>query len=93
MWDQNDLVANRLRRRKQHGRRGVWIHQLFVDEVQDLTMAELLLIHQFCDPTMSFLAGDTAQTIARGVGFRFTTLRTLFHHLQVGRVDPVPRPR
>jgi hypothetical protein len=43
------------------------------DEVQDFTQAELLMdLRLVSDPNGLFLCGDTAQTIARGVGFRFT---------------------
>jgi hypothetical protein len=44
-------------------------------------MAELYLLFQFTDPNFCFLAGDTAQTIARGVGFRFSDLRSLFNRV------------
>lgn len=55
--------------------------QLYIDEVQDFTMAELYLLFQLTDPNFCFLAGDTAQTIARGVGFRFADLRSLFNRV------------
>ena len=41
--------------------------------VQDFTQAELLMDLRIVeDPNGLFLCGDTAQTIARGIGFRFT---------------------
>ncbi len=41
-------------------------------QVQDLTQAELLLdMRMVADPNRIFYGGDTAQTIARGIGFRF----------------------
>jgi hypothetical protein len=41
--------------------------------VQDFTQAELLMdLRIVADPNGLFLCGDTAQTIARGIGFRFT---------------------
>ena len=44
-------------------------------------MSELYLLLQFSDANKAFMAGDTAQTIARGVGFRFAELKTLFKRI------------
>jgi hypothetical protein len=38
--------------------------------------AELLLDVRLADPNALFYCGDTCQTIARGVGFRFEDVRT-----------------
>lgn len=49
------------------------IDSLFVDEVQDFTQAELYILAKICqNPNNLFLAGDTAQSIAVGVDFRFS---------------------
>jgi hypothetical protein len=49
---------------------------VFVDEVQDLTQAELLLLLQAVpSPRALFLAGDTAQTVS-GTDFRFQDVKT-----------------
>lgn len=41
-------------------------------QVQDFTQAEMLLdMRVVPDPNRLFYSGDTAQTIARGIGFRF----------------------
>ena len=64
-WDEGDLLDSKRFRR--HGHCGVLIHQAFIDEVQDFTQAELWLYSDWRFPSTSFLAGDTAQTIARGV--------------------------
>ena len=80
LWDGGDLVLNLHRRFRQHGFSGILFHHVFVDEVQDFTQAELYLVLSLCrDPDQCFLAGDTAQTIARGVGFRFTDIKDIFH--------------
>lgn len=52
-----------------------------MDEVQDLTQAQLKLLFLICDSKdKAFLfSGDTAQTIERGIGFRFCDLRSLFY--------------
>ena len=46
-----------------------------------MTQAELWLFFMICKtPGGFFFAGDTAQTIERGIGFRFCDLQTLFHY-------------
>lgn len=47
-----------------------------VDEVQDLTPKTLKLLLNLTLQNVYF-AGDTAQTIAKGVGARFSDLKTL----------------
>jgi uncharacterized membrane protein YgcG len=84
-FDQSDFVANLYRRARRFGPCGVFFHKMYIDEVQDFTMAELFLLFQFSDPNESFLAGDTAQTIARGVSFRFADLKTLFNKMHDAR--------
>ncbi|XP_013369220.1 PREDICTED: TPR and ankyrin repeat-containing protein 1 isoform X4 [Chinchilla lanigera] len=57
------------------------IHELYGDEIQDFTQAELaLLMKCINDPNAMFLTGDTAQSIMKGVAFRFSDLRSLFHY-------------
>ncbi|KAI9005961.1 P-loop containing nucleoside triphosphate hydrolase protein [Gaertneriomyces semiglobifer] len=54
-------------------------HYLYVDEVQDLTQAQLALLKYVCrNPDGFTFAGDTAQTISGGVSFRFEDLKSLF---------------
>lgn len=60
--------------------KGISIHSLVHDEVQDATQAELALYFKICDPNKLFFTGDTCQTIARGINFRFCDLRSLFHY-------------
>lgn len=56
------------------------IDSCFVDEVQDFTQAELFLLVKLSrDPNNLMLAGDTAQSIAVGVGFRFVDVRQIFY--------------
>jgi hypothetical protein len=55
------------------------VNAMFIDEVQDFTQSELFLLTKLCsDPNNLMLAGDTAQSIAVGVGFRFTDVRQIF---------------
>ncbi|XP_063308114.1 TPR and ankyrin repeat-containing protein 1 [Pelobates fuscus] len=56
-------------------------HELYGDEIQDFTQAELfLLMRCINDPNSMFLTGDTAQSIMKGVSFRFSDLRSLFFY-------------
>lgn len=64
------------------------VDTIFVDEVQDFTQVELYLLTQLCgNPNNLMLAGDTAQSIAVGVGFRFTDVRQIFYHA-FGGMEP-----
>ncbi len=56
------------------------IHSIIVDEVQDCPVALIRIFMTAAEnPNRLFLAGDTCQTIARGVGgFRFEDVRNLF---------------
>ncbi|PSC76135.1 TPR and ankyrin repeat-containing 1-like isoform A [Micractinium conductrix] len=78
-YDNADVVAHVYRHLASSGYQGVPIHSLYRDEVQDFTQAELLMdLRIVSNPNALFLCGDTAQTIARGIGFRFTDIQTLF---------------
>lgn len=56
------------------------IHSIYIDEVQDFTQAELSILVRICrNPNDLFLTGDTAQSIMRGISFRFSDLKTIFH--------------
>ena len=81
MFDEADLVFN-IHRRLQSIPAPDWsVHQFYVDETQDFTQAELsLLIRCSRFPNNLFFTGDTAQSIMRGIAFRFEDLKTLFHH-------------
>ena len=50
---------------------------MFIDEVQDLTPATIYLISQIVSNTI-FYAGDTAQSISKGVIFKFSDIKLLF---------------
>ena len=64
------------------------VDAVFIDEVQDFTQSELYLITKLCsDPNNLMLAGDTAQSIAVGVGFRFTDVRQIFYNA-FGGIEP-----
>ncbi|OPL33891.1 hypothetical protein AM593_06298, partial [Mytilus galloprovincialis] len=81
MFDQTDLVQNLYQRfRKQKNQK--WkANEIYVDEAQDFTQAELFLLIKLCDsPHGMFVTGDTAQSIIKGIAFRFKDLVSLFHY-------------
>ncbi|XP_037494080.1 TPR and ankyrin repeat-containing protein 1-like [Jatropha curcas] len=55
---------------------------VYIDEVQDLTMRQIALFKHICrNVTEGFIfSGDTAQTIARGIDFRFEDIRSVFYN-------------
>lgn len=54
---------------------------VYIDEVQDLTMSQIALFKHICSNFEEgfVFSGDTAQTIARGIDFRFQDIRSLFY--------------
>jgi superfamily I DNA/RNA helicase len=58
------------------------IDYLIVDEVQDLTPLTIQLLLSVTNKNV-FFCGDTAQTIAKGVGFRFHDLKDIFDNKKV----------
>ena len=85
------MVADLWRRIEEHGRGAIAIDRLYADEVQDFAQAKVaLLVRLSQHPDTLFLCGDSAQTIARGVGFRFKDLRTIWK--QLGLATP-PAPK
>ena len=83
LMDQCDWVFSIFWRLKEQEDVHVVLHEVYIDEVQDFTQAELYLILHCCRfPNGLFLTGDTAQSIMRGVSFRFKDLRSLFHHFR-----------
>ncbi|XP_078333030.1 TPR and ankyrin repeat-containing protein 1-like isoform X2 [Crassostrea virginica] len=81
LFDETDLVQNVYNRLKKEKEMNWIIHQIYVDETQDFTQAELCLLLRVChSPNEMFLTGDTAQSIMRGIAFRFNDLRSLFFY-------------
>ncbi|XP_008582190.1 PREDICTED: TPR and ankyrin repeat-containing protein 1 [Galeopterus variegatus] len=87
-FDEEDVLYN-LSQRLSKLRVLPWsIHELYGDEIQDFTQAELaLLMKCINDPNAMFLTGDTAQSIMKGVAFRFSDLRSLFHYASRNTTD------
>ena len=83
-YDFQDIVNYILGQVKYYGYCGVPIHFMMVDEVQDLTPATIALLITVCKEKLMF-SGDTAQTIAKGVGFRFCDIETLFQEAELAK--------
>ncbi|KAL1807596.1 hypothetical protein ACET3Z_024586 [Daucus carota] len=86
-FDQADLVLDLHRRLKDKRYNGDEIDFVFIDEVQDLSMRQISLFKYICknvDDGFSF-SGDTAQTIAKGINFRFEDIRYLFYRDFLGQ--------
>ncbi|XP_068645381.1 uncharacterized protein [Aristolochia californica] len=80
-YDLSDLVIDLHHRLIMDGCKGENFHFVYIDEVQDLTMRQIALFKYVCknfDEGFVF-AGDTAQTIDRGIDFRFQDIRSLFY--------------
>ncbi|KAK8951177.1 hypothetical protein KSP39_PZI004917 [Platanthera zijinensis] len=80
-FDIADFVIDLHQRLRCSAHLGDKFDYVYVDEVQDLTMRQVALLKYCCtnyDEGFVF-AGDTAQTIARGVDFRFEDIRCLFY--------------
>ncbi|KFP88590.1 TPR and ankyrin repeat-containing protein 1, partial [Apaloderma vittatum] len=93
-FDEEDLLYN-LSRRLSKLRELPWsIHEFYGDEIQDFTQAELALLMKCVnDPNAMFLTGDTAQSIMKGVAFRFSDLRSLFHYASKNSINKKQRVR
>ncbi|XAR48021.1 RNA helicase [Bertholletia excelsa] len=81
-FDLSDLVNDLHERLGNEGFRGDEVDFVYIDEVQDLTMRQIALFKYICrnvDEGFVF-SGDTAQTIARGIDFRFQDIRSLFYN-------------
>ncbi|NXC41260.1 TRNK1 protein, partial [Penelope pileata] len=93
-FDEEDLLYNLSQRLSKLGELPWSIHEFYGDEIQDFTQAELaLLMKCINDPNAMFLTGDTAQSIMKGVAFRFSDLRSLFHYASKNSMDKKQRVR
>lgn len=81
-FDLADLVIDLHRRFKDIIYEGDEIDFVYIDEVQDLTMRQVALFKYVCrNVNEGFVfSGDTAQTIGRGIDFRFQDIRSLFYN-------------
>ncbi|KAI3933244.1 hypothetical protein MKW92_003652 [Papaver armeniacum] len=79
-FDLSDFVIDLHSRLKSGNYRGDDMDFVYIDEVQDLTMRQIGLFKYICRNFVEgfVFSGDTAQTIARGIDFRFQDIRSLF---------------
>ena len=90
-FDESDLVFNLYNRLKRRPTFPWVVHNFYIDEVQDFTEAELYLLLSCSQcPNGNFLCGDSAQSIMRGVSFRFTDVRSLFYELNMNSKASIP---
>ncbi|XP_021823635.1 uncharacterized protein LOC110764898 [Prunus avium] len=81
-FDMADFVIDLHRRLRHEKYGGDQMDFVYIDEVQDLTMSQIALFKHMCINNIDegfIFSGDTAQTIARGIDFRFQDIRHLFH--------------
>jgi superfamily I DNA/RNA helicase len=80
-FDFSDLVIDLHRRFRVERYEGDEMNFVYVDEVQDLTLSQLTLFKYICKNVEEgfVFSGDTAQTIAKGIDFRFQDIRSLFY--------------
>ncbi|XVF02940.1 hypothetical protein REPUB_Repub04eG0217900 [Reevesia pubescens] len=81
-FDMADLVISLHHRLQNERYEGDIMDFVYIDEVQDLTMREIALFKHVCKNISEgfVFCGDTAQTIARGIDFRFEDIRSLFYN-------------
>ncbi|XP_050278044.1 uncharacterized protein LOC126719551 [Quercus robur] len=80
-FDLADLVIDIHNRLKVNRYDGDNMDFVYIDEVQDLSMRQVALFKYLCKNVAEgfVFSGDTAQTIARGIDFRFQDIKFLFY--------------
>jgi len=80
-FDLSDFVNSLHSRLVSGGYKGDLLDFIYIDEVQDLSMSQIALLKYVCRNFKEgfVFAGDTAQTIAKGIDFRFEDVRSLFY--------------
>ncbi|XP_008222326.1 PREDICTED: uncharacterized protein LOC103322211 [Prunus mume] len=80
-FDLADFVIDLHHRLRHEKYGGDQMDFVYIDEVQDLTLSQIALFKHMCinNEEGFIFSGDTAQTIARGIDFRFQDIRHLFH--------------
>ncbi|CAL8090382.1 unnamed protein product [Prunus armeniaca] len=80
-FDLADFVIDLHHRLRHEKYGGDQMDFVYIDEVQDLTLSQIALFKHMCINIKEgfIFSGDTAQTIARGIDFRFQDIRHLFH--------------
>ncbi|OWM65616.1 hypothetical protein CDL15_Pgr017113 [Punica granatum] len=81
-FDLSDIVNDLHSRLRCKKIRGDDMDYVYIDEVQDLTMKQIDLFKYVSDNVEEgfVFSGDTAQTIGRGIDFKFEDVRRLFYN-------------
>ncbi|KAK8549818.1 hypothetical protein V6N13_055384, partial [Hibiscus sabdariffa] len=81
-FDMADVVIDLHRRLQCERYEGDIMDFVYIDEVQDLTMRQIALFKHVCKNVSEgfVFCGDTAQTISKGIDFRFEDIRSLFYN-------------
>jgi len=87
-FDLSDFVNSLHCRLSTDGYNGDMLDFVYIDEVQDLSMNQIALLKYVCSNFKEgfVFAGDTAQTIARGIDFRFEDIRSFFYTVFLSKV-------
>ena len=80
-FDLGDIVIDLHSRLRDQRYKGDQMNFVYIDEVQDLTMAQIALFRYICRNIEEgfVFCGDTAQTVGRGIDFRFQDVRSIFY--------------
>ncbi|CAL0324814.1 unnamed protein product [Lupinus luteus] len=80
-FDIGDIVIDLHRRLRIESYKGDEMSFVYIDEVQDLSISQIALFKYVCQNTEEgfIFCGDTAQTIANGIDFRFQDIKSLFY--------------
>ncbi|WCJ18668.1 P-loop containing nucleoside triphosphate hydrolases superfamily protein [Euphorbia peplus] len=80
-FDMADIVIDLHHRLRDENYGGDMMDFVYIDEVQDLTMSQVALFKHISKNVKEgfVFSGDTAQTIARGIEFRFEDIKSLFY--------------
>ncbi|KAL6607967.1 hypothetical protein ACP70R_041030 [Stipagrostis hirtigluma subsp. patula] len=80
-FDLSDFVNSLYSRLSTDSYSGDMVDFIYIDEVQDLAMNQIALLKYVCSNYEEgfIFAGDAAQTIARGIDFRFEDIRSFFY--------------
>ncbi|KAI6110793.1 hypothetical protein EDD16DRAFT_1710655 [Pisolithus croceorrhizus] len=87
-YDMADRTYAILKALSRNPLKGQPVDHLYVDEVQDNLIIDIMLLRMLCNNADGlFWAGDTAQTISAGSSFRFADLKSFIHRTEAeGRV-------
>ncbi|KAI5996986.1 hypothetical protein EDD15DRAFT_2528653 [Pisolithus albus] len=82
-YDMADRTYAILKALSRNPLKGLPVDRLYVDEVQDNLIIDIMLLRILCNnPDGLFWAGDTAQTISAGSSFRFADLKSFIFRIE-----------